>query len=140
MLKGAQLRNHCILKPIFSNQCLISHRPLGQLRRYPTGYVSTAVDRSLWRSQLKICCPAVTSVAWGMYLWNKTSELQVFYERTLNNTYGVFLFPCGCSCYGGYPSAAWEFWAKNGLVTGGLYASKAGKCELRWVFMTVRES
>uniref|UniRef100_A0A669B2G7 Cathepsin B n=1 Tax=Oreochromis niloticus TaxID=8128 RepID=A0A669B2G7_ORENI len=33
---------------------------------------------------------------------------------------------CGMGCYGGYSSAAWEFWAKKGLVTGGLYDSKVG--------------
>ncbi|KAM6991923.1 cathepsin Bb [Tautogolabrus adspersus] len=33
---------------------------------------------------------------------------------------------CGMGCFGGYPSAAWEYWAKNGLVTGGLYGSKVG--------------
>ncbi|CAB1435530.1 unnamed protein product [Pleuronectes platessa] len=33
---------------------------------------------------------------------------------------------CGMGCFGGYPSAAWEFWGKTGLVTGGLYGSKVG--------------
>ncbi|XP_061563160.1 cathepsin B-like [Cololabis saira] len=33
---------------------------------------------------------------------------------------------CGMGCFGGFPSAAWEFWTKTGLVTGGLYASKVG--------------
>ncbi|XP_041661452.1 cathepsin B-like [Cheilinus undulatus] len=33
---------------------------------------------------------------------------------------------CGMGCYGGYPFAAWDFWAKNGLVTGGLYGSNVG--------------
>ncbi|KAM8832453.1 cathepsin Bb [Spinachia spinachia] len=33
---------------------------------------------------------------------------------------------CGMGCLGGYPSAAWEFWAKRGLVTGGLYGSGVG--------------
>ncbi|KAM4528658.1 cathepsin Bb [Fundulus diaphanus] len=33
---------------------------------------------------------------------------------------------CGMGCFGGYPSAAWEFWTKKGLVTGGLYGSKVG--------------
>ncbi|XP_062415547.1 cathepsin B-like [Pungitius pungitius] len=33
---------------------------------------------------------------------------------------------CGMGCLGGYPAAAWEFWAKRGLVTGGLYASDVG--------------
>ncbi|KAK2856254.1 hypothetical protein Q5P01_004989 [Channa striata] len=31
---------------------------------------------------------------------------------------------CGMGCFGGYPSTAWQFWAKKGLVTGGLYGSK----------------
>uniref|UniRef100_A0A8C4F6C7 Cathepsin B n=1 Tax=Dicentrarchus labrax TaxID=13489 RepID=A0A8C4F6C7_DICLA len=33
---------------------------------------------------------------------------------------------CGMGCFGGFPSAAWEFWANKGLVTGGLYGSKVG--------------
>ncbi|XP_047430278.1 cathepsin B-like [Mugil cephalus] len=33
---------------------------------------------------------------------------------------------CGMGCFGGYPSAAWDFWAQKGLVTGGLYGSKVG--------------
>lgn len=33
---------------------------------------------------------------------------------------------CGFGCSGGYPSAAWDFWAQNGLVTGGLYHSNVG--------------
>ncbi|XP_046877432.1 cathepsin B-like [Hypomesus transpacificus] len=33
---------------------------------------------------------------------------------------------CGMGCFGGYPSAAWEYWAKSGLVTGGLYGSNKG--------------
>jgi cathepsin B len=28
---------------------------------------------------------------------------------------------CGMGCDGGYPSAAWQFWVDQGLVTGGLY-------------------
>jgi len=30
---------------------------------------------------------------------------------------------CGYGCDGGYPYMAWRYWAKNGLVTGGLYGS-----------------
>lgn len=37
------------------------------------------------------------------------------------------LFSPGCSCFGGYPSSAWTFWTKTGLVTGGLYGSKVGR-------------
>ncbi|XP_042246759.1 cathepsin B-like [Thunnus maccoyii] len=33
---------------------------------------------------------------------------------------------CGMGCFGGFPSTAWEFWAKKGLVTGGLYGSNIG--------------
>ncbi|KAM9766198.1 cathepsin B [Menidia menidia] len=33
---------------------------------------------------------------------------------------------CGMGCNGGYPSAAWDFWSKEGLVTGGLYDSHMG--------------
>ncbi|XP_076844214.1 cathepsin Bb isoform X2 [Brachyhypopomus gauderio] len=33
---------------------------------------------------------------------------------------------CGMGCYGGFPAAAWDFWTKIGLVTGGLYGSSVG--------------
>lgn len=33
---------------------------------------------------------------------------------------------CGMGCFGGYPSAAWDFWSSTGLVSGGLYGSKVG--------------
>ncbi|XP_030627217.1 cathepsin B-like [Chanos chanos] len=33
---------------------------------------------------------------------------------------------CGMGCFGGYPSSAWDYWAKTGLVTGGLYQSNVG--------------
>ncbi|XP_038150559.1 cathepsin B [Cyprinodon tularosa] len=33
---------------------------------------------------------------------------------------------CGMGCNGGYPSQAWDFWTKEGLVTGGLYNSHIG--------------
>ncbi|XP_042560313.1 cathepsin B-like isoform X2 [Clupea harengus] len=33
---------------------------------------------------------------------------------------------CGMGCFGGFPSAAWQFWTTEGLVTGGLYGSKDG--------------
>ncbi|NP_001281168.1 cathepsin B isoform X2 [Cynoglossus semilaevis] len=33
---------------------------------------------------------------------------------------------CGMGCNGGYPSAAWEFWTTDGLVSGGLYDSHIG--------------
>ncbi|XP_076012041.1 cathepsin B [Genypterus blacodes] len=33
---------------------------------------------------------------------------------------------CGMGCNGGYPSAAWNFWTKAGLVSGGLYDSNFG--------------
>ncbi|XP_052352468.1 cathepsin B-like isoform X2 [Oncorhynchus keta] len=33
---------------------------------------------------------------------------------------------CGMGCNGGYPSAAWDFWTTEGLVTGGLYDSNVG--------------
>lgn len=43
-----------------------------------------------------------------------------------------------CRCFGGYPSSAWEFWTKKGLVTGGLYGSEVGKCELERADMAVK--
>lgn len=33
---------------------------------------------------------------------------------------------CGMGCNGGYPSAAWDFWTSEGLVSGGLYDSHIG--------------
>uniref|UniRef100_A0AAY4D2W0 Cathepsin B n=1 Tax=Denticeps clupeoides TaxID=299321 RepID=A0AAY4D2W0_9TELE len=33
---------------------------------------------------------------------------------------------CGMGCNGGYPSAAWNFWNEEGLVSGGLYQSHIG--------------
>ncbi|OBS82870.1 hypothetical protein A6R68_23128 [Neotoma lepida] len=33
---------------------------------------------------------------------------------------------CGDGCNGGYPSGAWNFWIKKGLVSGGLYNSHVG--------------
>ncbi|XP_005355595.1 cathepsin B isoform X1 [Microtus ochrogaster] len=35
-------------------------------------------------------------------------------------------FQCGDGCNGGYPSGAWNFWTKKGLVSGGLYNSHVG--------------
>lgn len=32
------------------------------------------------------------------------------------------------SCNGGFPSGAWNFWTKKGLVSGGLYDSHIGEC------------
>lgn len=31
---------------------------------------------------------------------------------------------CGSGCNGGFPSAAWEYWVTNGIVSGGPYDSK----------------
>lgn len=33
---------------------------------------------------------------------------------------------CGMGCNGGYPGAAWDYWTKQGLVSGGLYGSHIG--------------
>ncbi|XP_056150064.1 cathepsin B-like [Lampris incognitus] len=33
---------------------------------------------------------------------------------------------CGLGCNGGFPIFAWEFWKREGVVTGGLYGSKVG--------------
>ncbi|KAF6306035.1 cathepsin B [Rhinolophus ferrumequinum] len=33
---------------------------------------------------------------------------------------------CGEGCNGGFPSGAWNFWTKKGLVSGGLYDSHVG--------------
>lgn len=41
------------------------HRPLGQLKPYLTDCASTVEVRSLWRSLLKIYCPAVMNVVMG---------------------------------------------------------------------------
>ncbi|KAJ3662906.1 hypothetical protein Zmor_007223 [Zophobas morio] len=33
---------------------------------------------------------------------------------------------CGMGCNGGFPGAAWHYWVKNGLVSGGSYGSNQG--------------
>jgi cathepsin B len=33
---------------------------------------------------------------------------------------------CGFGCEGGYPSAAWQYWVSQGVVTGGNYGTKQG--------------
>jgi len=33
---------------------------------------------------------------------------------------------CGFGCYGGYPSSAWRYWTKKGIVSGGPYHSNEG--------------
>jgi len=33
---------------------------------------------------------------------------------------------CGMGCNGGYPSSAWSWWKRNGLVTGGAYGTNMG--------------
>lgn len=35
---------------------------------------------------------------------------------------------CRDGCNGGYPSGAWSFWTKKGLVSGGVYNSHVGEC------------
>ncbi|XP_040571920.1 cathepsin B [Lepeophtheirus salmonis] len=35
-------------------------------------------------------------------------------------------YSCGFGCNGGFPGAAWSFWKKKGLVSGGLYGSHKG--------------
>ena len=35
---------------------------------------------------------------------------------------------CGMGCHGGFPGAAWKYWTKNGIVSGGAYNSNQG-CE-----------
>jgi len=35
---------------------------------------------------------------------------------------------CGFGCDGGYPGAAWQYWVRSGLVTGGQFGTKQG-CE-----------
>lgn len=42
---------------------------------------------------------------------------------TVNLMNGSFL-----SCNGGFPAEAWNFWTKQGLVSGGLYDSHVGEC------------
>lgn len=33
---------------------------------------------------------------------------------------------CGMGCNGGFPGAAWNYWVRQGIVTGGLYNSRQG--------------
>jgi len=35
-------------------------------------------------------------------------------------------YSCGFGCNGGFPGAAWSYWVKKGLVSGGQYGSKQG--------------
>ncbi|XP_023332294.1 cathepsin B isoform X2 [Eurytemora carolleeae] len=35
-------------------------------------------------------------------------------------------YSCGFGCNGGFPGAAWSYWTKKGLVTGGTYGSDQG--------------
>ena len=35
-------------------------------------------------------------------------------------------YSCGFGCNGGFPGAAWSYWARKGLVTGGQYGSGQG--------------
>ena len=35
-------------------------------------------------------------------------------------------YSCGFGCNGGFPGAAWAFWARKGLVSGGQYGTKQG--------------
>ena len=35
-------------------------------------------------------------------------------------------FSCGFGCNGGFPGAAWSYWHRKGLVTGGLYGTNDG--------------
>jgi len=35
-------------------------------------------------------------------------------------------YSCGFGCNGGFPGAAWSYWKRNGLVSGGTYGSKQG--------------
>lgn len=149
---------------------VVSHRPLGQLKQYLTGCVSTAVVKSLWRSQPRIYCLAVMNVAWGECRCNRGTTLKIkkiplkvrewcrwsnmihfslpksqdpswcairlnskcvrncSFKSTLSS---IFVLFCGCRCFGGYPSSAWEFWTKKGLVTGGLYGSNVGESEVK---------
>ncbi|CAH0548114.1 unnamed protein product [Brassicogethes aeneus] len=35
-------------------------------------------------------------------------------------------YTCGMGCNGGFPGAAWHYWVRKGLVSGGTYGSKQG--------------
>lgn len=114
-------------------------------RPSPTACVSTAMPRSAWRSPPRICWHAVTAVAWGKM--QKCVKCFITWERKKvgseplwcwcivvvrdgENTENILL----CSllrCNGGYPSAAWDFWTKDGLVSGGLYDSHVGEFSVR---------
>lgn len=66
--------------------------------------------------------------------WIRTSLMMIseciVVVRNGGNTENILL----CSllrCNGGYPSAAWDFWTKDGLVSGGLYDSHVGEFSVR---------
>ncbi|KAK9880796.1 hypothetical protein WA026_013125 [Henosepilachna vigintioctopunctata] len=35
-------------------------------------------------------------------------------------------YTCGMGCNGGFPGAAWHYWVRKGIVSGGVYGSKQG--------------
>ena len=53
----------------------------------------------------------------------------LFLKAVVNLLFALFhSYCCICRCNGGYLTMAWDWWAVEGLVTGGLYGSHSG-CE-----------
>jgi len=52
---------------------------------------------------------------------NASSHAHVSSENLLSCCYS-----CGFGCNGGFPGAAWSYWERKGLVSGGLYGTQQG--------------
>ena len=66
---------------------------------------------------------AATAMSDRMCIHSKDNKVQVHVspENLL-----TCCFTCGFGCNGGFPGAAWSFWHRKGLVTGGLYGTNDG--------------
>ena len=66
---------------------------------------------------------AASAMSDRMCIHSKENEMQVHVspENLLS-----CCFSCGFGCNGGFPGAAWSYWHRKGLVTGGLYGTNDG--------------
>jgi len=65
---------------------------------------------------------AVTAMSDRICIHSKGAQhVHVSSENLLSCCYS-----CGFGCNGGFPGAAWSFWQRKGLVSGGTYGSKQG--------------
>lgn len=82
------------------------------------------------QAQCGSCWAVSSSAAMGDRTCISTSGAQVPYlsDEDVMTCCGRQCAPDGNGCDGGYPLAAWEWWSKTGVVTGGPYDSNQG-CE-----------